>query len=168
MLLRRTRFGTSTRAVVDNPDLADMIGVHGDQVRRTAWILSAVFAALVGILISPTQGLDFNQLIIVVVYAFAPAVLGIIFGLPSAYLGGIGLGIAVSIMSKYSNSGTVSDLEAALPYIALFLLLVFFGNRLKEAGASGRRLGVARLSSGAIDGVGAPCGRWAASGSIAT
>jgi branched-chain amino acid transport system permease protein len=149
VLLRRTRFGTSTRAVVDNPDLADMIGVHGDQVRRTAWILSAVFAALVGILISPTQGLDFNQLIIVVVYAFAPAVLGIIFGLPSAYLGGIGLGIAVSIMSKYSNSGTVSDLEAALPYIALFVLLVFFGHRLKEAGASGRRLAVARMSSGA-------------------
>ena len=81
-LLRRTRFGTSTRAVVDNPDLSDMIGVHGDNVRRVAWILSSVFAALVGILISPTQGLDVNQLVLVVIYAFAPAILGILFGLP--------------------------------------------------------------------------------------
>jgi branched-chain amino acid transport system permease protein len=149
VLLRRTRFGTSTRAVVDNPDLSDMIGVHGDQVRRTAWVLSAIFAALVGILISPTQGLDFNQLILVVIYAFAPAVLGIIFGLPSAYVGGIVLGIAVSLMSKYSNSGTVSDVEAALPYLALFVLLVVFGSRLKETGASARRLAVARISHGA-------------------
>jgi branched-chain amino acid transport system permease protein len=149
-LLRRTRFGTSTRAVVDNPDLSDMIGIHGDQVRRTAWILSAVFAALVGVLISPTQTLDFNQLILVVIYAFAPAVLGILFGLPAAYIGGIVLGVAVSIVSKFSTSSlTATDFEAALPYLAMFLLLVVFGNRLKEAGATGRRLAVARISSGA-------------------
>lgn len=134
-LLRHTRFGTQTRAVVDNPDLSDMIGVHGDTVRRAAWVLSSVFAALVGILISPTQGLDVNQLVLVVIYAFAPAVLGILFGLPAAYLGGLGLGIAVSLMSKWSNSGTVSNLEAALPYLLLFILLVVFGTRLKAAGS---------------------------------
>jgi branched-chain amino acid transport system permease protein len=134
-LLRHTRFGTQTRAVVDNPDLSDMIGVHGDNVRRVAWILSSVFAALVGILISPSQGLDVNQLVLVVIYAFAPAVLGILFGLPAAYLGGLGLGIAVSLMSKWSNSGTVSNFEAALPYLLLFILLVAFGTRLKSAGS---------------------------------
>ena len=147
-LLRRTRFGTQTRAVVDNPDLSDMIGIHGDNVRRMAWILSSVFAALVGILLSPTQGLVVNQLVLVVIYAFAPAVLGIIFGLPSAYLGGLGLGIAVSLMSKYSNSGTVANIEAALPYIALFLLLIAFGSRLKGAtsGAVAQRLSALRAS----------------------
>ncbi len=147
-LLRHTRFGTSTRAVVDNPDLSDMIGVHGDNVRRVAWILSTVFAALVGILISPTQGLDVNQLVLVVIYAFAPAVLGILFGLPAAYLGGLGLGIAVSVMSKWSNSGTVANFEAALPYLALFVLLVVFGKRLKSAGsgAVSQRLSALRSS----------------------
>jgi branched-chain amino acid transport system permease protein len=148
-LLRRTRFGTQTRAVVDNPDLSDMIGIHGDNVRRMAWILSSVFAALVGILLSPTQGLDVNQLVLVVIYAFAPAVLGILFGLPSAYLGGLGLGIAVSLMSKFSNSGTVANLEAALPYIALFVLLIAFGKRLKGAGsgAVAQRLSALRSSN---------------------
>lgn len=147
-LLRHTRFGTQTRAVVDNPDLSDMIGVHGDNVRRVAWILSSVFAALVGILISPSQGLDVNQLVLVVIYAFAPAVLGVLFGLPAAYLGGLGLGIAVSVMSKWSNSGTVSNLEAALPYLLLFILLVAFGTRLKAAGsgAVAQRLSALRAS----------------------
>jgi branched-chain amino acid transport system permease protein len=150
-LLRRTRFGTSTRAVVDNPDLSDMIGVHGDNVRRVAWILSSVFAALVGILISPTQGLDVNQLVLVVIYAFAPAILGILFGLPAAYLGGLALGITVSVISKYSNSGTVANVEAALPYLALFVLLIVFGTRLKSAGsgAVAQRLAALR-SSGSI------------------
>ncbi len=150
-LLRRTRFGTSTRAVVDNPDLADMIGVHGDAVRRVAWVLSSVFAALVGILISPTQGLDANQLVLVVIYAFAPAVLGILFGLPAAYVGGLALGITVSVISKYSNSGTVANIEAALPYLALFALLVIFGGRLKSAGsgAVAQRLAALRSSTSA-------------------
>ncbi len=92
-LLRHTRFGRSTRAVVDNPDLSDMIGLHGDHVRRVAWILSTVFAALVGILISPSQGLDVNELVLVVIYAFAPAVLGRLVSLPWAYTGGILLGV---------------------------------------------------------------------------
>jgi len=147
-LLRRTRFGVSTRAVVDNPDLSDMIGIHGDNVRRVAWILSCVFAALVGILISPSVTLDVNGLVLLVIYAFAPAVLGIVFGLPAAYIGGLGLGIVVSVISKFSNSGTVANVVAALPYLALLVLLLIFGSRLKSAGsgAVAQRLSALRSS----------------------
>jgi branched-chain amino acid transport system permease protein len=166
-LLRHTSFGTSTRAVVDNPDLADMIGVNGDNVRRAAWILSSIFAALVGILISPSQGLDVNELILVVIFAFAPAVLGRLVSLPLAYVGGLALGIIGSILSKYSNSGSIANLEAAIPYLALFVLLVVMGGRLKEVGASTRRLSVANVSVPSISraGTGAAklaltIGRW--------
>ncbi len=161
-LLRHTRFGTSTRAAVDNPDLADMVGVHGDNVRRSAWILSTMFAALVGILISPTQGLDVNQLVLVVIYAFAPAVFGRLVSLPLAYIGALVLGVVVSLLSKYANSGTVANVEAALPYLALFALLVIMGGRLKEAGASSRRLSVSTRSGGGSGGAGAVRARhWA-------
>ncbi len=146
-LLRHTKFGTSTRAVVDNPDLADMIGVHGDNVRRAAWILSTFFAALVGIMISPRQGLDIYQLVLVVIYCFAPAVLGRLVSLPLAYIGGLILGIIGSILSKYSNSGTVANLEAAFPYLSLFVLLVVLGPRLKEVGTATRRLAVAAVAA---------------------
>jgi ABC-type branched-subunit amino acid transport system permease subunit len=146
-LLRHTRFGMATRAVVDNPDLSDMIGVHGDNVRRAAWILSTIFAALVGILISPSQGLDVNELVLVVIYSFAPAVLGRLVSLPWAYAGGLLLGIVGSVLSKYANSGTVSNVEAALPYLALFVLLVVMGSRLKEVSSTSRRLSTATHSS---------------------
>jgi branched-chain amino acid transport system permease protein len=153
-LLRRTKFGTATRAVVDNPDLSDMIGVHGDNVRRAAWILSSVFAALVGILISPSQGLDVNELVLVVIYAFAPAVLGRLVSLPWAYAGGLALGVTVSVLSKFANSGTVANVEAALPYLALFALLIVLGSRLKEVGAATRRLGVTHAGAAAAGGNG--------------
>ena len=154
-LLRHTRFGTSTRAAVDNPDLADMVGVHGDNVRRSAWILSTMFAALVGILISPSQGLDVNQLVLVVIYAFAPAVFGRLVSLPLAYMAAMVLGVIESLLSKYANSGTVANIEAAVPYLALFALLVIMGGRLKEAGASSRRLSASTRSGGGSGGAGA-------------
>jgi branched-chain amino acid transport system permease protein len=134
VLLRRTRFGTATRAVADNRDLASIIGVNGDNVRRGAWIISSVFAALVGILLSPSQGLDVYVLTTVVIYAFAPAVFGRLVSLPLAYGGAIILGITQSVLSKYGSSGTIADLEAAIPYLALFVLLVVLSPKLKELG----------------------------------
>ena len=68
-------------------------------------------------------------------------------GLPG---GASALGIAVSLTSKFSsNNLTVTDIEAALPYIALFVLLVAFASRLKDTATSARRLAVARVASGA-------------------
>lgn len=142
-LLRHTRFGTATRAVVDNGDLAGIIGVNAGNIRRGAWIVSSMFGALVGILLSPTQGLDVNQLVLVVIYAFAPAVLGFVFGMPWAFAGALGLGILQSVLSRWSSSGTVADLEACIPYLALFVLLIVLGNRLKEAGVAVRPMAAA-------------------------
>jgi branched-chain amino acid transport system permease protein len=135
-LLRHTRFGTATRAVVDNGDLAEIIGVNSGGVRRGAWVVSSMFAAMVGVLLSPTQGLDVNQLVLVVIYAFAPAVVGFVYGMPWTFAGALGLGVFQSVLSKWSSSGTVADLEASIPYLALFVLLVVLGSRLKEAGLS--------------------------------
>ncbi len=135
LLLRHTRFGIATRAVVDNRDLASMLGIDANFVRRIAWIISSVFAALVGVLLSPGEGLDVYVLTVTVIYAFAPAVLGLV-SLPLAFVGGIGLGVVQSVLSKWGSSGTIADLEAAIPYLALFVLLVVLGKRLKEVGVS--------------------------------
>ena len=137
-LLRHTRFGTATRAVVDNGELAAVIGVNVDNVRRAAWVVSSVFAALVGVLLSPTQGLDVYVLTTVVIYAFAPAVLGRMVSMPLAFVGALALGMVVSVLSRWGSSGTVADLEASIPYLALFVLLVVLGPWLKEPGVPAR------------------------------
>jgi branched-chain amino acid transport system permease protein len=135
-LLRHTRFGTATQAVVDNRDLAEMIGVSADTVSRVAWLVSSVFAALVGILLSSSSRLDTYTLVLVVIFAFAPAVLGRLVSLPLAFGGAIFLGVFQSVLTHWGSSGTLADFEASVPYLALFALLLFYGRRLKEVRSS--------------------------------
>jgi branched-chain amino acid transport system permease protein len=135
-LLRRTRFGTATRAVVDNRGLAMLLGVNTTLVARVTWAISTMFAAIVGILLSTSQGLNVQSLVAVVTFAFAPAVLARLVSLPVAYAGGIALGIIQSVLARWSSSGTIAELEAAVPYLALFVLLVVYGRRLKEVASS--------------------------------
>lgn len=141
-LLQRTRFGLATRAVVDNRDLAELNGVSSDSVSRVAWIISSVFAGLAGILLSSSQGLDTYTLVLVFIYAFAPAVLGKLVSLPLAFAGAMVLGVAQSVLAKYGSSGSVANIEASLPYLALFGLLVFYGSGLKEVRSSFRSITV--------------------------
>jgi branched-chain amino acid transport system permease protein len=101
-------------------------------VSRVAWIISTAFAALVGILLSSSQGLDVYVLVVLVIYAFAPAVLGRLVSLPLAYLGAMVLGVTQSILARWGSHGTVAQIETSIPYLALFVLLVIYGRRLKE------------------------------------
>lgn len=130
--LRRTRFGLDARAAVDAPDLAELAGVRTATVTRGAWVLSTAFAALAGILLSSSQGLNTYVLIVVVIAGFAPAVLARLASLPVAFAGGILLGVAQGLLGRYGAAGIVADLEAALPYLALFLLPIAFGRKLQS------------------------------------
>lgn len=139
-LLRRTKFGMATRAVVDNRDLSALAGVRSETVSRVAWVISCVFAGLVGILLSSVETLDVYSLVLLVIFAFAPAVLGKLVSLPLAFVGGMVMGVVMSILTKYASNTFVADLQTAFPYAALFAILVGYGKRLKEVRSSFRPL----------------------------
>lgn len=136
LLLRRTRFGTATRAVVDNRDLAGLVGISAGRVGQAAWVVSTLFAAIAGVLLSTQEGLVTYVLPALVIYAFAPAVLGRLTSLPLAFAGAMGLGLIQNVLDRYSSVGFVAKLEASIPYLALFVLLVAYGSRLKEVRSS--------------------------------
>ena len=150
VLLRRSRFGLATQAVVDNRDLAELIGVDSDRVSRVAWIVSSVFAALVGILLSSSQGLDVYALFLTAIVAFAPAVLGRLVSLPLAFGGAMALGVVQEgLLPKLnSSSSDVANFRAALPFILLYALLVIYGKRLKEVRSSVRTVSGSAPSGG--------------------
>jgi branched-chain amino acid transport system permease protein len=140
-LLRHTRFGTATRAVVDNGDLASMMGVSGPAVRRSAWAVSSMFAALVGVLLSHSQTLTPNNLVLVALAAFTPAVLARLTSFPWAFGGSLAIGVFASLLTKWSTTGWVANLVSAIPWILLLVFLVVLGGKLKEAGISVRPMG---------------------------
>lgn len=147
-LLRHTRFGTATRAVVDNRDLSSIIGVNGDNVRRSAWVISCVSAGLVGVLLSPTQGVDPNNLVLVVLASFTPALIGRLVSFPWAFGSALVLGVATELPKHWSSAGTVANIEASIPWLVLFVALIVLGGRLKEAGISVRPMAAATTERG--------------------
>jgi ABC-type branched-subunit amino acid transport system ATPase component/branched-subunit amino acid ABC-type transport system permease component len=128
--LHFTRRGTQMRAVVDDPDLLSVAGHNPVRVRRWSWIVGSSFAALAGLLIAPSLPIDAMVLTLLVVQAFGAAAIGYFSNLPLAYVGGLVIGIAGALATKYVvNVAWLAGLPAGLPFIALFVVLLITPRR---------------------------------------
>jgi ABC-type branched-subunit amino acid transport system ATPase component/branched-subunit amino acid ABC-type transport system permease component len=124
-LFRFVRLGVAMRAVVDNPELLDMTGESAVRVRRWAWIIGTVFASAAGLLLAPSLSLDALIITMLVVQAFGAAAVGYFSNLPLTFAGGLAIGIAGALASKYVVSiSWLSGLPVGLPFIILFVVLV--------------------------------------------
>ncbi len=131
LYFRYARVGVAMRAVVDDPDLVNIMGTNPIRVRQWAWIIGTVFAAMSGVLLVPTIGLNSLLLILLVVQAFGAAAVGYFSNLPLTYAGGLAIGIGAAVSTKYI--GTISwlgGLPASLPFIVLFVALLVTPKRL--------------------------------------
>jgi ABC-type branched-subunit amino acid transport system ATPase component/branched-subunit amino acid ABC-type transport system permease component len=121
----RTRSGLAVRAVVDSPELLDVAGTNPVVVRRRAWIIGVTFASLSGVLVAPLlSAIDATTLTLLIVTAFGAAALGVFSNLGLTYLGGLVIGLAGSISTKYFVNGLLSQLSSAIPFIVLFIVLL--------------------------------------------
>ena len=127
LFFRLTRLGLAMRGVVDNPELLDLGGTSPAAVRRWAWIIGSSFAVLAGVLLAPTLNLDATVLTLLVVQAFGAAAIGRFSSLPLTYVGGLAVGIIASVATKYvvTGSAALAGLPASIPFIVLFLVLIF-------------------------------------------
>jgi len=139
LLLRLTRLGTAMRAVVDDPDLLAISGISPVGVRRAAWVIGSFLVALSGLLLAPSVGLDATALTLLVVQAFGAAAIGRFRSLPLTWLGGLVIGIAGSLATKYFTSTNIlGGLPTALPFIVLFIVLIFVRQQ-RDIDSSARR-----------------------------
>jgi ABC-type branched-subunit amino acid transport system ATPase component/branched-subunit amino acid ABC-type transport system permease component len=130
VFFRRARMGIAMRAVVDDPDLLDLAGTGPRTVRRTAWIVGSMFALASGILLAQSVNLDPVVLTALVAQAYAAAAIGAFSSLPMTYLGGLVVGVASAVLTKYvPTTAVVAGIPASLPFILLFLVLVFMPKR---------------------------------------
>jgi branched-chain amino acid transport system permease protein len=123
LLLNRTRIGTAMRASVDNPGLLELFGGAPERVAALSWAIGASLAALAGILLTPVIGLDYYELTLLVINAYAAAMLGKLKSLPMTFVGAMSLGILQSYAVGYlPSSGALAGLRAVVP--ALFLMAI--------------------------------------------
>ena len=142
LFFSRTRTGIAMRAVVDNRDLAAMAGARPFRVAQLSWALGAALAALAGILLAPLQTLDINLLTLLIVNAFAAAMVGRLRSLPQTVIGAMILGLSVTYAVGYLPSGGfLSRIQNAIPMALLFVVLIVLRQeRLRTSIASGLRI----------------------------
>jgi len=125
-LFKRTRLGVAMRAVVDNPELCAVKGLSPNVVTATSWALGASLAGLAAILIAPGLNLEVNTLSLLVVSAYAAAVVGRLQSLPATFVGALLLGVSQQLAVGYvpTSNEWLANLRPALPFVLLFVALL--------------------------------------------
>jgi branched-chain amino acid transport system permease protein len=139
LLLYRTRLGVAMRAVVDNRELAALNGARPGLTSQFSWALGTSMAALAGIFLAEELStLSIETLTLLIIDAFAAAIIGRLSSLPMTYVGGMIIGLSLSFQANFLTwSGRWSPAGQAIPTIILFGALLF----LPQARIEGRRIG---------------------------
>jgi branched-chain amino acid transport system permease protein len=132
VFLYRTRIGIAMRAVVDNGELASLNGTRPNRVSSLSWALGTSLAALAGILLAPVLSLEVIALTLLVLSAYAAAMVGRLRSLPMTLLGAVILGLLVQYVPSYlpklfandTMPGWLTNISTALPMIMLFVVLL--------------------------------------------
>jgi len=134
LVLYRTRIGLAMRAVVDDRELAVLNGVRAHRASMLAWALGSSLAALAGIFVAPEVGLVVGSLTLLIIDAFAAAVIGRLRSLPLTFLGGMIIGLLTAFALGYLDlSGRWTNARRAIPTVLLFAgLLALPDTRLRS------------------------------------
>jgi len=121
---RFTTVGLAMRAVAVNPDASRLMGVRVGWMLALGWGLAAVLGAVAGMMAAPTVFLDPDMMLVILIYAFAAAVLGGIDSPVGAVAGGLVLGVVINLLGRYVNFvGQELRLPSALALLLLVLLI---------------------------------------------
>jgi branched-chain amino acid transport system permease protein len=133
-LFRFTKLGLGMRAAALRPGPAALVGVRVDRMLAIGWGLAAALGAVAGLMAEPSQfGLQPTLMQPILVYAFAAAVLGGLESPAGALVGGLLIGVSLSLIVEYVPAIT-SELQ--LPFSFAVILGVLL---LKPSGLFGHR-----------------------------
>lgn len=116
----KTKMGISMEAASQNQLAAYLMGISVKKVFSNVWGLSAVVAAVGGILLTPIHFLNYNMGFIGL-HAFPAAVLGGFGSIPGAIVGGIIIGVSETLAGLYLPAG-FKDIFAYIILIAVLLI----------------------------------------------
>ena len=139
-----TTIGLAMRSSAVNPDASRLLGVRVSWMLAIGWGLAAVLGAVAGLMAAPTVFLDPSMMLVILIYAFAAAVLGGIDSPVGAVVGGLLLGVIVNLLGAYVD---FVGAELRLPTALAILLLVLI---IQAAGAVRPPGGAARMTLTAL------------------
>jgi branched-chain amino acid transport system permease protein len=113
------------RAVVDQRGLATLVGARPARSTMLSWALGSSLAAMAGILLAPVLQLNVQALTLLVVNAYAAAMVGRLRSVPLTFVGALVLGLAESYAVGYlPSTGLFANVRLAIPTLMLFVALL--------------------------------------------
>lgn len=128
-LFRWSQLGLRMRATVESPRMTELAGINADRISTLAWVLSSLFAGLAGVLLAPLFSQVNNEnFLFLLIAAMAAAAFGSLSSIPMTLVGGIALGVGYQLLFTWLPRDSIlsQGLRPALPFAALFLLLLFW------------------------------------------
>ncbi|MFA6422567.1 MAG: branched-chain amino acid ABC transporter permease [Candidatus Buchananbacteria bacterium] len=121
LLMKKTKIGKAMRAVADNKDVAEVVGISSEKVYSWSFIIGSAIAGIGGILIGLEQNLEPTMGTALIIKGFTGAIIGGIGSVPGAILGSFLLGFAENFGIWFLPSGY----KDAIAFIILFIFLLF-------------------------------------------
>jgi len=99
LLLYKTKFGIALRASMENPALAEIMGINVEYTRMFSWFLSGALAGMSGCLLPFKQEIVPMTGALIIVSIFASSIVGGLGSIYGALLGGYIVGISESLVT---------------------------------------------------------------------
>mgnify|MGYP001324220250 CR=1 FL=1 len=125
-MFRYTKIGLQFLAVAQRAPIARLLGIRVRLLSTVAYVIAAVLALVIGLLVAPEQLLFSQMMDPILLYAFAAAVVGGLTSLPGAFVGGVVIGVVTSLVSTYLGG----DLTLASALAIMLLTLAVRPNGL--------------------------------------
>lgn len=125
LLMKKSRFGLDLRAVIQNPEMADALGINTKKVYAIAFSLGAAFAAVAGVLIAPLTAVVAHMGVNYLARSFFVVIVGGAGSIPGVAAGSTFVG-GIETLLNYVIPATLSQ--------ALVLIFAIILVRLRPTG----------------------------------
>jgi ABC-type branched-subunit amino acid transport system ATPase component/ABC-type branched-subunit amino acid transport system permease subunit len=131
VFLNHTKYGVAIRASAANPDAARLSAISPKKMSTLVWTIAGLLAALGMILTVPLSGATATETITlgpgVLLRAIVAALIGSMWSMPRAVVGGVAIGITEALLF-YNYPSQVGLLDGVL-FVAVLVILLVTGRR---------------------------------------
>lgn len=125
-VFKYTKLGLAMRAVASNSESSRLVGIRNGRVLATSWGMAIALAAIGGILVAGRAGnVNTGMMFQVFIFASAAATLGGLDSLGGAVIGGLGLGVAKSMLAGYQPEWIGDAMSLGVALILIFVVMLF-------------------------------------------
>ena len=132
LLFQRTGIGLAMRATAQNRLASQLVGIPVNNMLTLGWALSAAVGAVAGVLVAQSISLSTGSLFVILLYAFAAAVLGGLDSSIGAVVGGLSIGVIKNLSATYVPP-EVGSIDVTMAFLVIVLVLM-----VRPAGLFGR------------------------------